>query len=75
MVEGVPANVPMIANGHPYTIRVRFPEADRSSINAIEDTVVGSATGHLATLPSLAVATQLSGQQEIRGKTCSAKSV
>ena len=66
MVEGVPASVPMIANGHPYTIRVRFPEANRSSMNAIEDTVVSSATGHLATLRSLAATTQLPGQQEIR---------
>ncbi|HEV2484735.1 MAG TPA: efflux RND transporter permease subunit [Terracidiphilus sp.] len=66
MVEGVPATVPLIANGHPYTIRVRFPEANRSSINALEDTVVGSSAGRLATLRSLATATQLPGQQEIR---------
>jgi CzcA family heavy metal efflux pump len=66
MVEGVPATVPLIANGRPYPIRVRFPEANRSSLNAVEDTVVSSATGHLATLRSLAVATQLPGQQEIR---------
>ena len=66
MVEGVPATVPLIANGHPYTIRVRFPETNRSSINALEDTVVGSSTGHLATLRSLSTATQLPGQQEIR---------
>jgi multidrug efflux pump subunit AcrB len=47
-------------------IRVRFPDANRSSINAVEDTVVNSGTGRLATLRSLAVATQLPGQQEIR---------
>jgi CzcA family heavy metal efflux pump len=66
MVEGVPATVPLIANGRPYTIRVRYPEANRSSINAMEDTVVNSATGHLGTLRSLAATTQLPGQQEIR---------
>lgn len=66
MVEGVPATVPLISNGHPYTIRVRFPEANRSSIQAMQDTVFNSATGHLATLRSLAVATPLAGQQEIR---------
>jgi CzcA family heavy metal efflux pump len=66
MVEGVPATVPLIANGHPYTIRVRFPEENRSSIAAMEDTVVGSTTGRLATLRSLAVVTQLPGQEEIR---------
>jgi CzcA family heavy metal efflux pump len=66
MVEGVPAAVPMIANGHPYIIRVRFPESSRSSLAAVENTVVGSSTGHLSTLGSLAAATQLPGQQEIR---------
>ena len=66
IVEGVPATVPLIANGHPYTIRVRYPEANRSSISAMEDTVVNSATGHLATLRSLSATTQLPGQQEIR---------
>jgi CzcA family heavy metal efflux pump len=66
IVEGVPATVPLIANGRPYPIRVRFPELNRSSINAMEDTLVNSATGHLATLRSLAVATQLPGQEEIR---------
>jgi CzcA family heavy metal efflux pump len=66
MVEGVPATVPLISNGRPYTIRVRFPEANRSSIEAMQDTVVNSATGHLASLRSLAVAIPLPGQQEIR---------
>jgi CzcA family heavy metal efflux pump len=66
IVEGVPATVPLISNGRPYPIRVRFPEPNRSSINAMEDTLVNSATGHLATLRSLAVATQLPGQEEIR---------
>ena len=66
IIEGVPATVPLIANGRPYPIRVRFPEANRSSINAMEDTLVNSATGHLATLRSLAVATPLPGQEEIR---------
>ena len=50
MVEGIPATVPLIANGRPYPIRVRFPDANRSSIDAMEDTVVNSATGRLATL-------------------------
>src|SRR5260370_29052728 len=66
IVEGVPATVPLIANGHPYTIRVRYPEANRSSISAMEDTVVNSAHAHLETLASLAATTQLPGQQEFR---------
>jgi multidrug efflux pump subunit AcrB len=66
IVEGVPATVPLISNGRPYAIRVRFPYANRSSISAMQDTVVNSSTGHLATLRSLAATTQLPGQQEIR---------
>jgi multidrug efflux pump subunit AcrB len=56
----------MIANGHPYTIRVRLPEANRASLNTIQDTVFSSATGHLASLRAVATVTQLPGQQEIR---------
>jgi multidrug efflux pump subunit AcrB len=66
LVEGVPATVPMISNGHPYTIRVRFPEANRASLNAIENTIFNSSSGKLSTLHALAEAQQLPGQQEIR---------
>ena len=66
VVEGVPATVPMISNGHPYTIRVRFPEANRVSLNAIENTIFNSSSGKLSTLHALAEAQQLPGQQEIR---------
>jgi CzcA family heavy metal efflux pump len=66
IVEGVAANVPLITNGRAYTIRVRLPQANRSSLDAIEDTVFASSTGHLASLRSLATVQQLPGQQEIR---------
>jgi CzcA family heavy metal efflux pump len=66
VVEGVPATVPMISNGHPYTIRVRFPEANRASLSAIENTIFNSSSGKLSTLHALAEAQQLPGQQEIR---------
>jgi multidrug efflux pump subunit AcrB len=65
IVEGVPVNVPLITNGRSYTIRVRYPEENRSSLDAIENTVLGSSTGHLSTLGDLAVATELPGQREI----------
>jgi CzcA family heavy metal efflux pump len=66
LIEGMPATVPLITNGHAYTIRVRLPPANRSSLDAIEDTVFASSTGHLSSLRSLAAVQQLPGQQEIR---------
>jgi CzcA family heavy metal efflux pump len=66
IVEGMPATVPLITNGRAYTIRVRLPQANRSSLAAIEDTVFASSTGHLSSLRSLATVEQLPGQQEIR---------
>jgi CzcA family heavy metal efflux pump len=66
IIEGMPATVPLIADGHAYTIRVRLPQSNRSSLSAIEDTAFGSSTGHLSSLRSLATVEQLPGQQEIR---------
>ncbi len=66
IIEGMPATVPLITNGHAYTIRIRLPPANRSSLDAIEDTVFASSTGHLSSLRSLAAVQQLPGQQEIR---------
>ena len=60
IIEGMPATVPLITNGHAYTIRVRLPPANRSSLDAIEDTVFASSTGHLSSLRSLAAVQQLS---------------
>ncbi len=66
IIEGMPATVPLITNGHAYTIRVRLPPANRASLDAIEDTVFASSSGHLSSLRSLAAVQQLPGQQEIR---------
>jgi CzcA family heavy metal efflux pump len=66
IIEGMPATVPLITDGHAYTIRVRLPAANRSSLDTIEDTVFASSTGHLSSLRSLAAVQQLPGQQEIR---------
>src|SRR5580704_3875146 len=54
IIEGMPATVPLITNGRAYNIRVRLPQANRSSLDAIEDTVFGSSTGHLTSLRSMA---------------------
>jgi CzcA family heavy metal efflux pump len=66
ILDGIPAADPLIANGRPYTIRVRLGEEHRSSLEAIENTVFNSASGHTAALGSLASIEQLPPQNEIR---------
>jgi multidrug efflux pump subunit AcrB len=66
VVEGVESPVPLVTNGRAYPIRVRFPESYRASLDAIENTVLNSSTGHLTTLGALATVQQDPGQQEIR---------
>jgi CzcA family heavy metal efflux pump len=66
IIDGVPAANPLIQNGHPYTIRVRFDDTHRASFDAIQNTVLNSATGKSATLGSLATIEHVAGEQEIR---------
>jgi CzcA family heavy metal efflux pump len=66
ILDGVPAADPLIANGRPYTIRVRLGDEHRSSLDAIQNTVFNSATGHTASLGSMAAIEQLPPQNEIR---------
>jgi multidrug efflux pump subunit AcrB len=66
IVEGEPASTPVISNDRAYTIRVRYPDRTRASLEAMSNTLLNSATGHTATLGALAEITQLPGQTEIR---------
>ncbi len=66
ILEGEPAATPVIAQDIAYTIRVRYPEDNRSSLAAMSNTLLNSASGHTATLGTLANITQLPGQTEIR---------
>ncbi|MBV9608849.1 MAG: efflux RND transporter permease subunit, partial [Acidobacteria bacterium] len=66
ILEGAPAPTPVVANDRAYTIRVRFPEQNRATLDAMSNTLLNSATGRTATLGSLASITQLPGQTEIR---------
>jgi CzcA family heavy metal efflux pump len=66
ILEGVPASVPVVANDRAYTIRVRFPQENRTTLSNMENTLLASSSGHTATLGSLATITQLPGQNEIR---------
>ncbi len=66
ILDGIPTTDPLIANGRPYTVRVRLGDETRSSLDAINNTVFNSATGHTASLGSLADVQQLPPQNEIR---------
>ncbi len=66
LLEGEPAATPVVVNDRAYTIRVRYPAANRASLAAMSDTLLNSASGKTATLGSLAALSELPGQTEIR---------
>ncbi|HKD59978.1 MAG TPA: efflux RND transporter permease subunit [Terracidiphilus sp.] len=66
ILDGLPTNDPLIANGRPYTIRVRLSDDHRKSLDAIQNTVFNSSSGHTATLGSLATIQQLPPTNEIK---------
>jgi len=66
ILDGITTTDPLITNGRPYTIRVRLGDETRTSLDAIDNTVFNSSTGHTATLGSMAQITQLPPQNEIR---------
>jgi CzcA family heavy metal efflux pump len=65
VLEGEPAATPVILNDRSYTIRVRFPEQNRASLDRMGDTLLTSSTGRTATLGSLATITTDPGETEI----------
>jgi len=66
ILDGIATTDPLIANGRPYTVRVRLAPETRTSLQTIEDTVFNSSSGHTASLGSLASIQQLPPQNEIR---------
>jgi len=66
ILEGEPAATPVIINDRAYTIRVRMPEQNRTSLARMSDTLLTSSTGRTATLGSLATVTMDPGETEIR---------
>ncbi|MGA9720080.1 MAG: efflux RND transporter permease subunit [Acidobacteriaceae bacterium] len=66
ILDGVTTTDPLIANGRPYTVRIRLGDETRRSLETIENTVFNSTTGKLANLGSLAQVTQLPPQNEIK---------
>jgi multidrug efflux pump subunit AcrB len=65
LLQGVTSATPLITGNRAYTIRVRFPEANRASLQAMRDTLLNSGTGKTATLGALAQVSELPGQTEI----------
>ena len=66
ILEGEPAPTPVVANQRAYTLRVRFPAANRASLEAMRDTLLVSSTGHTATLGALSTVIETPGQTEVR---------
>jgi multidrug efflux pump subunit AcrB len=66
LLEGEPSTTPVILNDRSYTIRVRFPEQSRSSLDQMSNTLLTGASGRSATLGSLATISTNPGETEIR---------
>jgi len=66
ILQGEPASAPVVVNDRSYTIRVRFPEATRKTLDTIRQTMLISGTGKTATIGSLASIMEIPGQTEIR---------
>ena len=65
-MQGELASTPVVVNDRSYTIRVRFPQNTRSSMEAIRNTLLVSSTGKIGTLGALATVVDIPGQTEIR---------
>jgi CzcA family heavy metal efflux pump len=65
VLQGATASNQLIANNRAYNIRVRFPDQNRGSLDAMSNTLLVSSSGRTATLGSLAQINELPGQTEI----------
>jgi len=65
IVDGEPATSPIIINDRPYTLRVRYPAANRASLEAMSNTILVNSNGGTATLGSLSTIEELPGQTEV----------
>jgi multidrug efflux pump subunit AcrB len=65
IVDGEPATTPVIINDRPYTLRVRYPESNRSSLEAMSNTMIVNSNGGTATLGSISTVSEVPGQTEI----------
>jgi multidrug efflux pump subunit AcrB len=66
VLQGEPAATPVVINDRSYTIRIRFPDSSRTTLDDIKNTVITSAsTGKSASLGSVAAFQDEAGQTEI----------
>ena len=65
LLQGQTAPTPLIVNNRAYDIRVRFPDSNRATQDAMNNTVFVSSTGTTAALGSLTTIQNLQGQTEI----------
>ncbi|MGH9535038.1 MAG: efflux RND transporter permease subunit [Terriglobales bacterium] len=65
ILRGTVAPTPVVVNNRAFTIRVRYPAANRASLAAMRNTLLVSASGSTATLGSLASVQLLPPQTEI----------
>ena len=67
ILQGEPATTPVVVNDRSYTIRVRFPQDARASLDQIRNTMITSnSTGKTASLGTLAAFDNEVGQTEIQ---------
>jgi len=66
ILQGEPSTAPVVLNDRAYTIRVRFPEQTRATLDSIRTTPLVSGSGKVATLGALATIAEIPGQTEIR---------
>jgi multidrug efflux pump subunit AcrB len=66
ILQGEPAPTPVVISDRVYTIRIRFPDQTRASLDTVRNTLLTSSTGKTATLGALASVNELPGQTEIR---------
>jgi multidrug efflux pump subunit AcrB len=65
MLDGVTAPDPIVVNDRPYTLRIRYPTAVRSTLSDMNNLMLVSPNGQTANLGSLAAMTEMPGQTEI----------
>jgi multidrug efflux pump subunit AcrB len=65
IMDGEPAAQPVIVNDRPYTLRVKFPATNRSSLEAMSNTMIVNSNGGTATLGALTTIEETPGQTEV----------